>query len=44
MSTLQAKDYLVFLIYFIIVASYGYWIYRRKKKTTVSAGGLSGHH
>ena len=37
MSTLQAKDYLVFLIYFIIVASYGYWIYRRKKKTTVSA-------
>lgn len=25
-------DYLVFFIYFIVVASYGYWIYRRKKK------------
>ena len=29
---LQAADYIVFLIYFIIVASYGIWIYRRKKK------------
>ena len=25
-------DYLVFFIYFIVVASYGYWIYRKKKK------------
>ncbi len=25
-------DYLVFCIYFIVVASYGYWIYRKKKK------------
>ena len=25
-------DYVVFAIYFVIVASYGYWIYRRKKK------------
>ena len=24
-------DYLVFLVYFVIVASYGYWIYRRKR-------------
>src|SRR5436305_11250226 len=24
-------DYLVFIIYFIIVASYGYWIYRKRK-------------
>src|ERR1700742_54530 len=30
---LVAVDYLVFVIYFIIVASYGIWIYRRKKKT-----------
>jgi SSS family solute:Na+ symporter len=26
------SDFLVFIIYFIIVASYGYWIYQRKKK------------
>jgi SSS family solute:Na+ symporter len=30
---LQTSDYVVFLIYFVIVASYGYWIYTRKKKT-----------
>jgi solute:Na+ symporter, SSS family len=37
MNSLQPKDYIVFLFYFIIVAGYGYWIYRRKKKATVSA-------
>ena len=26
------SDYVVFVVYFIIVASYGIWIYRRKKK------------
>lgn len=31
---LSTKDYLVFIIYFLIVAIYGYWIYQRKKKTT----------
>ena len=31
-NTLVFGDYLVFIIYFVIVASYGYWIYRRKKK------------
>jgi SSS family solute:Na+ symporter len=31
MKTLSLADYLVFLIYFVIVASYGLWIYRRKK-------------
>lgn len=31
---LSTKDYLVFIIYFLIVAFYGYWIYRRKKKAT----------
>jgi len=25
-------DYCIFLIYFLIVAGYGYWIYRKKKK------------
>ncbi len=28
---LQTQDYIVFFIYFIIVATYGYWIYRRKR-------------
>src|ERR1700736_263386 len=25
-------DYFVFIVYFVVVASYGYWIYQRKKK------------
>jgi SSS family solute:Na+ symporter len=37
MNSLQTKDYLVFLFYFIVVASYGYWVYRRKKQSSVSA-------
>ena len=37
MNRLQTYDYLVFLFYFIIVAGYGYWVYRKKKKATVSA-------
>lgn len=32
-KNLVGADYLVFVIYFIIVASYGIWIYRRKKKS-----------
>lgn len=32
MQKLQTTDYIVFLIYFVIVAGYGYWIYNRKKK------------
>jgi SSS family solute:Na+ symporter len=32
MQKLQTADYLVFLVYFVIVAVYGYWIYNRKKK------------
>jgi SSS family solute:Na+ symporter len=32
MRQLQTVDYVVFLIYFVIVAGYGYWIYHRKKK------------
>ena len=34
---LESLDYVVFLIYFVIVASYGYWIYRRKKSASASA-------
>src|SRR4051812_49976120 len=29
---IKTADIIVFLVYFIIVASYGIWIYRRKKK------------
>jgi solute:Na+ symporter, SSS family len=31
MNVLQTADYIVFLIYFFIVAGYGYWIYQQKK-------------
>src|ERR1700759_1659047 len=32
MSKFTSIDYVVFVIYFFIVAGYGYYIYRRKKK------------
>jgi SSS family solute:Na+ symporter len=37
MNALSSRDYLVFFLYFVIVASYGYWVYRRKKQASVSA-------
>ncbi|WP_421828021.1 sodium/sugar symporter [Larkinella sp.] len=37
MQKLQTLDYVVFFIYFIIVASYGYWIYQRKKTKETSS-------
>src|ERR1044072_2260027 len=33
-NSLALADYVVFVFYFIIVALYGYWIYRRKKKAS----------
>jgi SSS family solute:Na+ symporter len=30
MKTLTNGDYIVFLVYFVIVSAYGYWVYRRK--------------
>ena len=33
---LQTYDYLVFVLYFIIIASYGFWIYQRKKAVAVN--------
>lgn len=35
MKGLASIDYVVFLIYFVIVAGYGYWIYNRKKKAAM---------
>lgn len=37
MKGLQTIDFIVFLIYFIIVAGYGYWIYNRKKKASMDS-------
>ena len=37
MNSLGTKDYVVFLIYFLLVAGYGYWVYRRRKKASVTA-------
>jgi SSS family solute:Na+ symporter len=34
---LETTDYIVFLIYFLVVAIYGYWIYNRKKKATTDS-------
>ncbi|MCW5911837.1 MAG: sodium/sugar symporter [Cyclobacteriaceae bacterium] len=34
---MKLQDYIVFVIYFIIVAVYGYWIYHRKKKATADS-------
>ena len=37
MRSLQRPDYLVFLFYFIVVASYGWWVYKKKKSAAHSA-------
>ncbi|RYY60778.1 MAG: sodium transporter, partial [Chitinophagaceae bacterium] len=29
-------DYLIFAVYFLLVSGYGYWVYRRKKKTVTN--------
>jgi solute:Na+ symporter, SSS family len=37
MNGLASIDYIVFLVYFVLVAGYGYWIYQRKKKATMGS-------
>jgi SSS family solute:Na+ symporter len=37
MQTLSTKDYIVFLLYFILIVGYGFWIYNRKKKEQTSS-------
>jgi SSS family solute:Na+ symporter len=37
MQKLQTTDYVVFLVYFLIVAGYGYWVYHRKKKSQLDS-------
>lgn len=36
-GALKPSDYIVFLVYFLIVASYGWWVYRRKKSAQTSS-------
>jgi solute:Na+ symporter, SSS family len=37
MNSLSSLDMLIFVIYFILVAGYGYWVYNKKKKASISA-------
>jgi SSS family solute:Na+ symporter len=37
MNSLSGLDILIFIFYFILVAGYGYWVYNKKKKATISA-------
>ncbi len=37
MHTLQTADYIVFFLYFIVVSSYGWYIYKKKKSANTSA-------
>ncbi len=37
MGALATSDYIVFLVYFIVVSMYGIWVYRRKKSASESS-------
>lgn len=37
MNSLGTKDIVVFLVYFLLVAGFGYWVYRRKKNASITA-------
>src|SRR5579871_2705249 len=37
MNQLSRADYVVFFLYFVVVASYGYYVYRKKKKTVTDS-------
>lgn len=37
MNRLQGLDYLVFFIYFIVVAGYGYWVYHRRRSKEMNS-------
>jgi solute:Na+ symporter, SSS family len=37
MEALATSDYIVFLVYFILVSSYGIWVYRRKQSKQASS-------
>src|SRR5471030_3405286 len=37
MRTLSNGDYIVFLVYFVIVSSYGWWVYKRKRNADATS-------
>ena len=37
MNLISRLDTIVFLFYFVVVAGYGLWVYRRKKSANTSA-------
>jgi SSS family solute:Na+ symporter len=37
MNSLSSLDMVIFVIYFILVAGYGYWVYHKKKKASITA-------
>jgi SSS family solute:Na+ symporter len=37
MQTLDTKDYIVFFLYFVIIVTYGLWIYNKKKKAVADS-------
>ncbi len=37
MNSLSTLDIMIFVIYFILVAGYGYWVYHKKKKASITA-------
>lgn len=37
MNTLHTADYVVFFAYFVLVFSYGYYVYQRKRSTSISS-------
>jgi SSS family solute:Na+ symporter len=37
MQSLATQDYIVFLLYFVIIVGYAFWIYNRKKKAQTSS-------
>jgi SSS family solute:Na+ symporter len=37
MSSLSTRDYIVFFVYFVIVATYGIWVYRRKRNADATS-------
>lgn len=37
MNSLSGLDLLIFVVYFVLVAGYGYWVYNKKKKASTSA-------
>src|SRR5450432_115790 len=38
MNNLHLPDFIVFLIYFIVVSGYGYWVYHQKKSKEMNSG------